>query len=98
MMKRTNLDDDNSLIVTDRDLVPVLLVGNTPSPLQSVAESVLEPVRRRVPDLDSTVLGSRDDDGKGRMEDGEGDVPGVRFEGLNAGLGVVVPDLDSSVE
>jgi len=50
-----------------------------------------------VPDLDGAVFRSRDDDGEGGMEDGEGDVSSVRFESLNAGLGVIVPDLDGSV-
>lgn len=75
----------------------MLLVSSAPCPFQTVAESVLEPVRSRVPNFDGTVLGTGDDDGKRGMEEGEGDVSGVRFEDLDAGFGVVVPDLDSSM-
>jgi len=80
----THLDDHSPLIVTDRHLVPLLLIRDAPSPLQSIAERVLQPVRRRMPDFDGPVLGSGQDDGEGRVEDGEGDIGGVRFEGLDA--------------
>lgn len=91
------LDNDRTFIVTDSNLVAVLSVGNTPTPLQTITQGRLESIRRRVPDLDSPVLGTGNDDGQRRVEDREGYVGGMPFERLHARLVLVVPDLDGTV-
>lgn len=49
-----------------------------------------------MPDLDRAVFGTRDENRERGVEDGERDVGGVAFQGLNARLGEVVPDLDEA--
>lgn len=47
--------------------------------------------------LDGAVLGSGEDKRKLGMEAGGRDVVGVGLQGLDAGLGLVVPNLDQTV-
>jgi hypothetical protein len=96
-MAVTNLEHDKPLIVTKGDLVPVLPVRNTPASFQPVAQGRLQPVGRRVPELDGPILGTRDDERQRRVEDSKRDVGSGRIDGLDARLVLVVPDLDCPI-
>lgn len=50
-----------------------------------------------MPDFDGAVLGTGDNDGQRRVEDGERDVSRVSLQRLNARLVLVVPDLDGAI-
>jgi hypothetical protein len=93
----TDLEYDKPLIVTEGDLVSVLPVRNTPASLQPVAQGRLQPVGRRVPELDGPVFGTRNDERQRRMEDGKRDVGSGRIDGLHARLVLVVPNLDGPI-
>jgi hypothetical protein len=92
-----DLDDDRSLIETDGNLVARLLVRNTPCSFQAVAQGILESVCGRVPYLDRSVFRTAQDDGQGRVEDGERYVGRMRLECLHARLGMVIPYLDQPI-
>lgn len=92
-----DLEHDKTLIVSESDLVTTLPVGDTPTPLQAVAQGRFQPIRRRVPELDGTILGSGDDERERRVEDGKGNVGSGRIDGLNTRLVLVVPNLDGPV-
>jgi hypothetical protein len=92
----TDLDNHGSLIKPKRDIIPLPAISDAPRPLQSIIQSILQPIGRGMPNLDRTVLGTRDEDGEGRVKDGERDVGGVAFEGLDAWFRVVVPDFDEA--
>lgn len=62
LQEKTHLDDNSTFIETNGNFIPALLVRHTPSPLKPIAQSVLQSIRRRVPDLDGPVFGTRDDD------------------------------------
>jgi hypothetical protein len=47
-----------------------------------------------VPQFDSAIFTTDDDDGHVGIEDGEGDIIGVTFHGLHAALAVVVPHFE----
>lgn len=92
----TEFDDDRALVVTQGNVITALLVRDTPGALETVVEGVFEAVGIRVPDADGTVLGAGHDDGQLRMERGKVDILAVTFEGLDAVLVLVVPDLDQA--
>lgn len=94
---QTHFDHDGTLVEPESNVVTPVGVSDAPASLEAVVERVLKAVRARVPDLDGTVLRSRDNDGEQGVKDGERDVGRVPFEDLNARLGVVVPDLDEAV-
>lgn len=93
----TNLDDDSSLVESERNVVPLPGVRDTPCTLEAIVERVLESVGARMPDLDRAVLRAGDEDGQGGVEDGKGHIRGVALERLDTRLGEVVPDFDEAV-
>lgn len=92
-----HLDNDDTIVEADTNSLLALLVGHTPCALQAVAQGLLKAVGATVPDLDSAVLGTGDDDGQLRVVDGERDVVGVALESGLQRLGRQVPDLDGAV-
>ena len=91
------LDDHSALIVTNRKLVGVPRGSQGPCPLQAIIERRLGPVGGGVPQPHRAVLRGRDDEGQARVEAHARDVVRVSLERLQAGLGLVVPDLDCAV-
>ena len=95
--KCADLHHDETLIITDGDLIPRFAKCNTPCPLQGIAERVLQTVRSTVPELDRAILATADDEREVRVKDGEENVVRVAFERLHATLAEVVPDLHGLV-
>ena len=58
----THLDDYDTLVVTDGNLIDGLPNGNTPGTLESVAESVLQAVCTTVPKFHSPIFTTADDE------------------------------------
>jgi len=56
------LEDDNTIVESDRHLVRFPVQHHAPRALERVVECVLLAVRIRLPDLDCPVLGTRDYD------------------------------------
>lgn len=50
-----------------------------------------------MPYLDCAVFGTGNQDRQRRVEDSEGNIGSVGFKSLDAGFGVVIPDLDQTV-
>lgn len=93
----SHLDDNDTLVEPKSNIVRVLAQGDTPRPLQCIAQRVFYPVSTAIPHLDGPVLTTTDDDGEIGVKDGEGNVVRVTLHGLHATLAEVVPDLDGLV-
>ena len=85
------------MVEAQTNVVALATVGDAPGTLEAIVEGRLEAVRVGMPELDRTVLGSRDDQGQRRVKDGVGDVGCMPAEGLDARLGDVVPNLNGTV-
>ncbi len=93
-----HFDDNSALVEAEGHDVGVLL-GDVDGPraLHRVAEGYFEFICLRVPHFDVAVLGRGDDQRQLWVENNGGDVFGVSVEGVNALLGLVVPNLDQPV-
>lgn len=67
----TYMNHNDTLVVSYRNIIGALSIGNAPRALQCVAESVFETVSVCVPDFDGAVLRARNDDGERWVENGE---------------------------
>ena len=85
----------NKLTKSNRNTV--LMVRDTPHPLQPINQRFLQTVRPRVPDLNTPIFCSRDDEREFWVEDGERDVVRVAFKRGYLGLCGDVPYLNGAV-
>lgn len=64
----SHFDDNASLVKSDGKSIFPPLVGNTPCPLEPVAQCLFQAVGICVPDLDTAVLGAGNDNRQFWME------------------------------
>ena len=77
---------DNNNALTDR-----------PNSLQPVVQCGFQSIRIRMPDLNSSILGTGDDDRQLRMEGHCGNVLCMPFQGLDTGFILVIPYLNKTI-
>ena len=91
-----NLDESETIVVPDANLVAALETRQSPNAIHAIVERLFETIGARVPDAHGRVFASRDDDWQRGMICDDRNVVGVSIERLNASLVLIIPDLDES--